>query len=95
MVGLLVSTYAVCQLLAGPALGQVSDHVGRKPVLLVSQVGTFIGFIVLAYAPNLFFVFLAEKSSGHGLLLAKITGAALVVLGVVVIAHPGILSTIS
>ncbi len=64
VVGLLVSTYAVCQLLAGPMLGQVSDHVGRKPVLLVSQVGTFIGFIVLAYAPNLFFVFLARVIDG-------------------------------
>jgi len=54
-----------------------------------------VGLMNLAWMIGLFFVFLAEKSSGHGLLLAKITGAALVVLGVIVIAHPGILSTIS
>ena len=54
-----------------------------------------VGLMNLAWMIGLFFVFLAEKSSAHGLLLAKITGAALVVLGVVVIAHPGILSTIS
>src|SRR5580658_7150714 len=40
----LVSTYAVCQLVAGPFLGRLSDRVGRKPVLLVSQLGTMIGF---------------------------------------------------
>src|SRR5207244_7827327 len=64
VVGLLVSTYAVCQLLAGPVLGQISDHAGRKPVLLVSQLGTCIGFLVLAAAPNLFFVFLARVIDG-------------------------------
>ena len=63
-VGLLVSTYALCQLVAGPVLGQISDQVGRKPVLAVSQVGTLAGFLVLAFAPNLFFVFLARVIDG-------------------------------
>jgi len=64
VVGLLVSTYALCQLVAGPVLGQISDQVGRKPVLAVSQVGTLAGFLVLAFAPNLFFVFLARVIAG-------------------------------
>jgi MFS family permease len=64
VVGLLVSTYALCQLVAGPVLGQISDHLGRKPVLTVSQIGTFIGFLVLAYAPNLLIVFLARVIDG-------------------------------
>ncbi|HZR10563.1 MAG TPA: MFS transporter, partial [Myxococcales bacterium] len=64
VVGLLVSTYALCQLVAGPVLGQISDHVGRKPVLMVSQMGTFAGFLVLAYAPNLLIVFLARIIDG-------------------------------
>ncbi len=64
VVGLLVSTYALCQLVAGPVLGQISDHVGRKPVLLVSQMGTLAGFVVLAYAPNLFFLFVARVIDG-------------------------------
>jgi MFS family permease len=64
VVGLLVSTYALCQLIAGPVLGQISDHVGRKPVLTVSQIGTFAGFLVLAWAPNLFIVFLARVIDG-------------------------------
>ena len=64
VVGLLVSTYALCQLVAGPALGQMSDHLGRKPVLTASQIGTFVGFLVLAFAPNLFIVFLARVIDG-------------------------------
>jgi MFS transporter, DHA1 family, tetracycline resistance protein len=64
VVGLLVSTYALCQLVAGPVLGQISDHVGRKPVLLVSQMGTLTGFVVLAYAPNLFVIFVARVIDG-------------------------------
>src|SRR5262245_61843395 len=56
-VGLLLSAYALCQLVAGPVLGQISDRVGRKPVLAVSQLGTFLGLLVLAFAPNLTVVF--------------------------------------
>ena len=64
VVGLLVSTYALCQLIAGPVLGSLSDHLGRKPVLMASQLGTFAGFLVLAYAPNLLVVFLARIVDG-------------------------------
>ena len=64
VVGLLVSTYALCQLIAGPMLGQISDRAGRKPVLMASQIGTFAGFLVLAYAPNLLVVFLARVIDG-------------------------------
>lgn len=64
VVGLLISTYALCQLVAGPVLGQISDHVGRKPVLTVSQLGTFAGFLVLAWAPSLPLVFLARIIDG-------------------------------
>jgi len=61
---LLVSTYAACQLFAGPFLGRLSDHVGRKPVLLVSQLGTFIGFIVMARADSLWMLYLARVIDG-------------------------------
>jgi len=64
VVGLLVGTYALCQLVAGPVLGQISDRVGRKPVLAVSQIGTFVGLLLLAYAPNLWLVFFARALDG-------------------------------
>jgi MFS transporter, DHA1 family, tetracycline resistance protein len=61
---LLVSTYAVCQLISGPILGRMSDRVGRKPMLLVSQVGTLIGFLVMARAQSLAFLYLARVIDG-------------------------------
>lgn len=64
VVGLLVSTYALCQLIAGPMLGRMSDHMGRRPLLLVSQVGTFIGFLILAYANALWIIFLSRVIDG-------------------------------
>jgi MFS family permease len=64
-VGLLVSTYALCQLIAGPILGQWSDRMGRrKPLLIVSQIGTFIGFLILASAHSLWVVFLSRVVDG-------------------------------
>jgi MFS transporter, DHA1 family, tetracycline resistance protein len=63
-VGLLVSSYAFCQLIAGPILGRMSDQMGRRPLLLVSQLGTFIGFLILAYANSLWLVFLSRIIDG-------------------------------
>jgi DHA1 family tetracycline resistance protein-like MFS transporter len=62
--GLLVSAYAISQLIAGPPLGHLSDRIGRRPVLLVSQIGTFVGFLMLAYAHTLWVVFLARIIDG-------------------------------
>lgn len=64
VIGLLVATYAVCQLVAGPILGKMSDRIGRRPLLLVSQVGTLIGFLMLAYAHSLTMVFASRVVDG-------------------------------
>lgn len=64
IVGSLVSVYAFCQFLAGPILGQLSDRHGRKPILLLSQLGTFIGFLVLAFASSLWMLFLGRIIDG-------------------------------
>jgi MFS family permease len=61
---LLVSVFAVCMLLSGPLIGHASDRHGRKPMLLVSQIGTFIGFIVLARATSLWMVYLSRIIDG-------------------------------
>lgn len=63
-VGLLVSTFAVCQLFGGPMLGRLSDHMGRKPLLVLSQVGTLIGFGILAWAGSLWMIFLSRAIDG-------------------------------
>ena len=64
VVGLLTSSYAFCQLIAGPILGRLSDHMGRKPLLIVSQIGTFIGFLILAFSNTLWLVFLSRVIDG-------------------------------
>lgn len=63
-IGLLIATFAACQLVSGPLLGQIADRVGRKPLLLLSQVGTLIGFIVLGSATTLWMVFVSRAIDG-------------------------------
>ena len=63
-VGLLVAVYGACQLVSGPVLGRWSDRYGRKPILLLSQFGTCVGFLLLAFAPSLKWVFLARIIDG-------------------------------
>ena len=64
MASLLVPAYAFCQLIAGPILGGLSDKWGRRPVLLVSQCGTLAGFLMIAFAPALWVVFLGRIIDG-------------------------------
>lgn len=47
MVGAIFASYSVCQLLAAPQLGAVSDRVGRRPVLVASQLGSAAGFALM------------------------------------------------
>lgn len=61
---LLVSVFAACQLISGPILGRTSDRIGRKPMLLVSQVGTLVGLLVMATAGSLGMVFVGRVIDG-------------------------------
>jgi DHA1 family tetracycline resistance protein-like MFS transporter len=63
-VGMLVSVFAFCQLIGSPILGKCSDVIGRKPMLMLSQAGTLVGFIILAQAPNLGWVFVSRVIDG-------------------------------
>ncbi|HWO00679.1 MAG TPA: MFS transporter [Blastocatellia bacterium] len=50
-VGILVAMYSAMQFVFAPILGRLSDRVGRRPVLLVSLIGTSIGFLLMGFAP--------------------------------------------
>ena len=62
--GLLVASYAVAQLIGAPLLGRWSDRLGRRPVLLISIFGTFIGFLLLGFAGALWMLFLSRVIDG-------------------------------
>ncbi|MFN2448279.1 MAG: MFS transporter [Candidatus Baltobacteraceae bacterium] len=64
IIGILFSTFSFCQLLAGPVWGNVSDRIGRKGVLIISQIGATIGWGMLAFAPSIWFIFLARIVEG-------------------------------
>ncbi|MBE2266929.1 MAG: MFS transporter [Anaerolinea sp.] len=64
VIGVLGATYPVMQFIGAPILGRLSDRYGRKPVLVISQIGTLIGFLVLGFANTLPLLFLARAIDG-------------------------------
>ncbi len=62
--GLLFATFAICQFLSTPIIGRMSDKYGRKPLLIASISGTALSFIMMAFAPNALFLFLARGLDG-------------------------------
>lgn len=64
MIGLLGATYPLMQFIGAPVLGRLSDRYGRKPVLVVSQIGTLIGFLVLGLSNALWMLFLSRIIDG-------------------------------
>ena len=63
-VGLVLSIFSICQLIASPVTGKLSDRFGRKPLLLFSQTSTFIGFILLGMATNVWILVAARLVDG-------------------------------
>jgi DHA1 family tetracycline resistance protein-like MFS transporter len=64
VVGLLFGIYSIMQFLFAPALGRLSDRVGRRPVLLLSLIGTAIGFLLMGLATTLWLLFVARAIDG-------------------------------
>jgi DHA1 family tetracycline resistance protein-like MFS transporter len=48
LLGLLIASYSLAQFVGAPFLGRWSDHVGRKPVLIISKIGTIVSYGILA-----------------------------------------------
>ena len=63
-VGLLFASYSVMQLIFSPILGRLSDKYGRRPVLLISIIGTGIGFLILGFATTLWMLFVGRILDG-------------------------------
>jgi len=67
-VGLLISSYSICQFIASPILGDLSDRYGRRSILIYSQIGSLIGFLLMGLALHLpqplLWLFLARVIDG-------------------------------
>src|SRR5215207_9887175 len=63
-IGLLFASYSVMQLIFSPVLGRLSDRHGRRPVLLVSLLGTALGFLILGFADTLALLFVGRLIDG-------------------------------
>jgi multidrug resistance protein len=64
VIGLLFAVFSLCQLVAAPALGDLSDRYGRRPVLVFSLAGTVVSFVMLAVAHSVTMLFAARIVDG-------------------------------
>jgi len=64
MVTMLTVIYAGAQFFAAPALGKISDRVGRRPVLLVSVFGSAVGYFIFGMGGALWVLFLSRLIDG-------------------------------
>ncbi len=72
--GLLFAAFPICQLVAGPILGRLSDRHGRRPVLVLSQAGTALSFVILGLArdfPTLLMGRMLDGFSGGNIMVAQ------------------------
>ncbi len=64
VMGIVLSVNAMFSFIFGPILGKLSDKFGRKPLLLISQFGTCVGFILLAFSNSIWMVVISRAVDG-------------------------------
>lgn len=64
IITLVISSYFAAQFIAGPILGRLSDKYGRLPVLIISQIGTTISFVMMGLANNVWMLLVARVLDG-------------------------------
>lgn len=62
--GLLFAIFSLCQFIATPIIGRLSDKYGRRPLLLISLIGTALSFFMMAFAKNAAMLFIARALDG-------------------------------
>ncbi len=63
-IGWLIAIYSLVQFFSGPLLGRWSDHIGRRTILLLSLLGTAVGFFIMGAAQSLALLFAARILAG-------------------------------
>jgi MFS transporter, DHA1 family, tetracycline resistance protein len=64
IIGLFATVWALMQFFMSPLLGMISDRVGRRPVILLSNAVSVIDYAIMALAPNLIWLFAGRVLSG-------------------------------
>ncbi len=62
--GWLTVAYALMQFLFSPVLGNLSDRYGRKPILLASLAALSVDYLIMGFAPTLFWLFVGRVVAG-------------------------------
>jgi len=62
--GLLTASYAIAQFISSPILGNLSDKYGRKPILIISKVGTVVAYILFAFSRNYYLILISRLLDG-------------------------------
>ena len=63
-IGLAASVFSISQFFASPITGKLSDHFGRKPLLILSQLSTFAGFLLLGFSTTVVILIAARLIDG-------------------------------
>src|SRR5690349_8577220 len=62
--GLMGTAWAVMQFFCSPVQGALSDRFGRRPIVLLSNLGLGLDYIVMALAPNVAWLIIGRTISG-------------------------------
>ena len=63
-ISLMLTVFSAFQFFMAPVMGKLSDRYGRKPLLLFSQFSTFLSFLMLAFANNIWMLFASRLVDG-------------------------------
>lgn len=63
-IGLIAAVYSVFQFMASPVLGAMSDKYGRRPLLIYSQIGSMLGFLMLGWASAVWMLIASRMIDG-------------------------------
>jgi multidrug resistance protein len=63
-IGLLTAAFSMAQFFATPVLGSLSDKWGRRPLLVISLIGTAVSFVMFGFANSIFMLFAARILDG-------------------------------
>lgn len=66
IVGFIIASFTVAQLLSAPMWGRFSDRVGRRPTLLIALSASAIAYLIFGFAHSLFLLFLSRIVQGAG-----------------------------